>query len=71
MEQIVHAIQPLFLVQAGGADIVRRVDAEQNPPGGGIVSHLPGLVQPQPDAAPALVFKGVQVKMSFKFSTKA
>ena len=52
LEQIVHAVQPLFLVQAGGA--------EQNPPGGGIVSHLPGLVQPQPDSMAALVFKGIQ-----------
>ena len=60
LEQIVHAVQPLFLVQAGGADIVRRVDAEQNPPGCGIVSHLPGLVQPQPDSMAALVFKGIQ-----------
>ena len=60
LQQIVHAVQPLVLFQAGHADIIRRVDAEQDVLRRRIGGHLPGLVQPQPDAAPALVLKGVQ-----------
>ena len=63
LQQIVHAVQPLVLFQAGHADVIGRVHAEQDVLRGGKGGHLRGLVQPQAHPAPALVLKGVQAHL--------
>ena len=60
LEQIADAAQPLFFLEAGHTDIIRRVDAEQDAPLCGVCGHLPGLVHPEADAVAALVLESVQ-----------
>ena len=55
--------QALFLLQAGHADVVGGVHAEQHPLFGRQGGHLPGLVLSQTHSVPALVLEGVQPEL--------
>ena len=62
LQQIVDAVQPLVLLEAGHADIVGRVHREGDAPRGAGFAQSVCLVVGQPHAAAALVFKGGQAK---------
>ena len=63
LQQVLDAVQPLVLFQAGHADVIGRVHTEQDVLRGGKGGHLRGLVQSQAHPAPALVLKGVQAHL--------
>ena len=63
LQQVLDAVQPLVLFQAGHADVIGRVHTEQDVLRGGKGGHLRGLVQPQAHPAPTLVLKGVQAHL--------
>ena len=60
LQQVVDTVEPLVLFQAGHADIIGRVDTEQDTPLCGVRGHPGRLFQPQTDTVPALILKGVQ-----------
>ena len=62
LQQIVDAVQPLVLLEAGHADIVGRVHREGDAPRGAGFAQSVCLVVGQPHAAAALIFKGGQAK---------